>query len=136
MDLGPDLGQNSTLYKVSLPRLFVLPMADLVRLTDYRTPANGVFFDRTELRKLLQVYSTRVARGEWRDYAIDHRRDMAAFAVFRSSYDWPLYVFTKTRGRGRRAERWTVLAGPRRLIQGRTIDDVLSQFTEEIPEPA
>jgi hypothetical protein len=105
-------------------------MSKLLRLADYRPSSGRVFFERTELRKLLAVYSERVARGEWRDYAIDQRPDMVAFAVFRSSYDWPLFVIAKTRAGARKPGRWVVSAGPQRLIQGRSIEDVLAVFAE------
>jgi hypothetical protein len=110
-------------------------MAKLLRLADYRRPRGRVFFNRSELRKLLAVYSERVARGEWRDYAIDQRSDMVAFAVFRSSYDWPLYVIAKLAAGDRRPGRWVVSAGRERVIQGRDIDEVLSVFNET-PETA
>lgn len=110
-------------------------MDKLVRIADYRRPFGRTFFDRGELRKILAVYSDRVARGEWRDYAIDQRPDMAAFAVFRSSYDWPLFVIAKLGARGRRPAGWRVLSGRQALIEGRTIDEVLSVFDER-PETA
>ena len=105
-------------------------MSKLLRLADFRPPSGRVFFERSELRKLLAVYSERVSRGEWRDYAIDQRAGMVAFAVFRSSYDWPLFVIAKIGGGSRKPGRWVVSAGPQRLIQGRNIDDVLTVFAE------
>ena len=46
-----------------------------------------VFFDRQELRQLLDVYSRRVASGEWHDYAMDQRGNCAVFSIFRHSFD-------------------------------------------------
>ena len=45
-------------------------MATVSRLTDHRKRGR-IFFSRRELDQLLQLYSRQVARGEWRDYAID-----------------------------------------------------------------
>src|SRR5271165_2841746 len=50
---------------------------------DYRTKHRTVYFTRFELNQLLGLYSRHVARGVWRDYAIDHRDGMAQFSVFR-----------------------------------------------------
>ncbi|MBI3452963.1 MAG: DUF2794 domain-containing protein [Rhodospirillales bacterium] len=87
------------------------------------------------MTKILALYAERVARGEWRDYAIDHRPNMAAFAVFRSSLDWPLYVIAKFGPEMRRQGNYVVSSGSRKLTQGRSIDDVLRVFAREA-EPA
>jgi hypothetical protein len=108
----------------------------LVHLADYRPKSNGrVFFDRQELRKILNVYSTRVARGEWRDYAIDVSANVAAFSVFRHARDWPLYVIAKLAPSKHRAGGYVVSDGQRTLSRGRSIDDVLKALESEL-EPA
>ncbi|HEX6980947.1 MAG TPA: DUF2794 domain-containing protein [Alphaproteobacteria bacterium] len=107
-------------------------MAKLVRISDYRRPADRVAFDRAELKKILAIYADRVASGEWRDYAIDHRPNMAAFAVFRSCYEWPLFVIAKLGGGSHRQGNFVVTSGPRRLIEGRSIDEVLAVFDRKL----
>jgi hypothetical protein len=107
-------------------------MSKLLRLAEYRRSAERVSFDRSELKKILALYADRVARGEWRDYAIDHRPNMAAFAVFRSSYEWPAFVIAKLAGSGSRQGNFVVSSGPRKLIQGRSIDEVLAVFERAI----
>jgi hypothetical protein len=110
--------------------------ANLIHLADYRSRSGRVFFDRQELRKILAMYSTRVARGEWRDYAIDIRDNGAAFSVFRSTRDWPLYVIAKLAPTKNRREAYVVSDGSRRLLsRGRSLDDVLKAL-ERVLEPA
>ena len=58
-------------------------MGTLVRLQDFRQGSAAPFFDRRELRAILAFYAERVARGEWRDYAIEQQQRYAGFAVFR-----------------------------------------------------
>lgn len=107
-------------------------MSKLLRLSEFRTSAERVVFDRTELKKILALYADRVARGEWRDYAIDHRPNMAAFAVFRSSYEWPAFVIAKLSGSGSRQGNYVVSSGPRKIIQGRSLDEVLAVFDKAL----
>lgn len=107
-------------------------MADVVSLADRRYGAKPVCFDRAELRKLLDVYSRRVATGEWRDYAIEHRPDMAAFAIFRRAYDQPLFVVAKYPPGSDRKGTYSVTAGTRKLSHGWSIDDVLSVFNRSL----
>ena len=74
-------------------------MSQIVRLADLRRRRRGrVAFSRFELSQLLNIYSRRVARGEWRDYAIDHGVGMAAFSIFRRSHERPVYVVAKLVG--------------------------------------
>lgn len=54
-----------------------------------------VSFDRHELSRILALYGRMVACGEWRDYAISCLRDMAVFAIFRRTAEFPLYRIEK-----------------------------------------
>ncbi|GGK35966.1 DUF2794 domain-containing protein [Salinarimonas ramus] len=69
-----------------------------------------VSFDRDELRAILNVYGRMVAAGEWRDYAIDFRKDKAVFAVFRRSSEMPLYRIEKDPKLARRQGAYSVVA--------------------------
>ncbi len=112
--------------------------AQTIRLADYRakrrrgTSRRGVFFDRHELRQLLEIYSRRVMSGEWKDYAIDQRGESAVFSIFRHSFDTPLFAITK-RPNGKRCD-YLVFRGPRKLKHGSSIDEVLSVFDHRLRE--
>lgn len=54
-----------------------------------------IMWDKYELNLMLGLYGRRVASGEWRDYAIDGRKDMAVFSVFKRSHDTPVYRIEK-----------------------------------------
>lgn len=66
-------------------------------------------FTRHELSLVLNVYGRMVAAGEWRDYAIDHRRDRAVFSIFRGSAELPVYRVEKTRGDGSKQTAYSVV---------------------------
>ena len=61
----------------------LVTMSKVFRLADYRRRQKRIFFTRPELHQLLSLYSRQVARGEWRDYAIDQQDGAALFSVFR-----------------------------------------------------
>lgn len=67
-------------------------------------------FDRAELARILKVYGHMVALGEWRDYAIDHRREEAVFSIFRRASEVPLYRVVKTPKNARRQGAYAVLS--------------------------
>ena len=68
-----------------------------------------VMFQRRELDALIQLYSSRVGTGEWRDYAIDMLKDRAVFSIFRRASEVPLYTIEKQPKLARRQGEWSVV---------------------------
>jgi hypothetical protein len=97
------------------------------------SPAGGskgaaqVFFSRGELQQLLNLYSTRVARGEWRDYAIDHKKGVAVFSVFRHTMERPLFSIAK-RGQG---SEYVVYSGPQKVTRAGSLEEALKVFEKK-----
>jgi hypothetical protein len=71
--------------------------ADVIDLREYKSAKDPlpVTFHRRELDMILWIYGRMVGEGEWRDYAIDHLRDVAVFSVFKRSGELPLYQIIK-----------------------------------------
>ncbi|MCJ2035429.1 DUF2794 domain-containing protein [Methylobacterium sp. J-068] len=72
--------------------------------------APQIAFDRAELRVLFNLYGRMVSQGEWRDYALDFRRDKAVFSIYRRSSEMPLYRVEKDPKLARRQGAYAVLA--------------------------
>lgn len=73
-------------------------------------PPERVAFDRKELQTILGFYGTKVAEGEWRDYAMDFGRDKAVFSVFRRASEVPLYRIVKDPALARKQGMYSVVA--------------------------
>ncbi|KQO71170.1 MULTISPECIES: DUF2794 domain-containing protein [unclassified Methylobacterium] len=69
-----------------------------------------IAFDRAELRVLFNLYGRMVSQGEWRDYALDFRRDKAVFSIYRRSSEMPLYRVEKDPKLARRQGAYAVVA--------------------------
>jgi hypothetical protein len=94
-----------------------------------RTPEPHVFFDRRELKLILDLYARMVGQGEWRDYAIGHDRESCSFAVFRRSCDGALYRIVKTPKLARKQGAFTILAQGGRIVRrGRDLAVMLRFF--------
>jgi hypothetical protein len=76
-----------------------------------------VAFDRRELSRILDVYGRMVAIGEWRDYAIDHRRERAVFSIFRRAAESPVYRIEKCPKDARRQGAYSVLGMDGRILR-------------------
>src|SRR5690348_11021492 len=101
--------------------------ATVLAFPDYRTKHRTLYFTRHELNQLLGLYSRHVARGVWRDYAIDHRDGMALFSVFRHTHEGPAYRIVKAAGTGQPAE-FIVLCGRQRLAASPSLAEALAVF--------
>src|SRR6478752_7744590 len=113
------LGNNAT----------VLPMRD------FRGARRTLYFSRPELNQLLGLYSRNVARGIWRDYAIDHRDGQALFSVFRHTHESAIYTVVKSvaPGHGQTGEaQFTVLSGRQRVRSAKTLAEVLDYFAAKL----
>ena len=73
-------------------------------------PPPQVAFDRNELRTIFNLYGRMVAEGEWRDYALDFRRDKAVFSIYRRTSEMPLYRIEKDPKLARRQGAYAVVA--------------------------
>ena len=96
----------------------------------HAAPRQGrVFFERRELERLLRLYGRMVAAGEWRDYAIDGLADFAAFSVFRTASEQPLYRIEKRPALARKQGAWAVIGqGGMVLRRGHDLEQVLRLF--------
>lgn len=72
--------------------------------------ARSIAFDRRELDVILRLYGRMVAAGEWRDYAIDFRREEAVFSVYRRTSEMPLYRIVKAPKLARKQGAYSVVA--------------------------
>jgi hypothetical protein len=75
-----------------------------------RSPPPQVAFNRDELRTIFNLYGRRVAEGEWRDYALDFRRDKAVFSIYRRTSEMPLFRIEKDPKLARRQGAYAVIA--------------------------
>ncbi|MBF0355211.1 MAG: DUF2794 domain-containing protein [Alphaproteobacteria bacterium] len=109
-------------------------MGKLVRLTEERRRrSDPVCFTRAEINQLLALYSRRVGRGEWRDYAIRLSPGMAAFTVFKSAMERPLYTIAKFRpGSLGPGGDFLVSQGPQRLMQAQRIEEVVTRLDHRL----
>jgi Protein of unknown function (DUF2794) len=102
--------------------------ATVLALADYRTKHRTLYFTRQELNQLLSLYSRHVARGVWRDYAIDHQDGMALFSVFRHTREAPAYSIIKAAAAQARPAEFIVRSGRQRLRVSQSLTDALQYF--------
>src|SRR5438270_5744056 len=106
--------------------------ATVLPLRDYRGGRRTLYFTRSELNQLLGLYSRNVARGVWRDYAIDHRDGQALFSVFRHTHETAAYTIVKSLAPAANMAEFVVLSGRQRLRTARSLAEVLEFFVSRL----
>jgi hypothetical protein len=93
---------------------------------DTSPPVKKTAFDRKELNIILNLYGSKVAEGEWRDYALDFDSDKATFSIYRRAREIPLYRIVKDMTVARRQGAYEVIAqGGLILRRGHDLAQVL-----------
>ena len=54
-----------------------------------------VFFNRTELQLILNLYATMVSSGEWKDYGLSISKREVSFNIYYRTAEFPIYKITK-----------------------------------------
>ena len=54
-----------------------------------------VFFNKTELQLILNLYATMVSDGEWTDYGLSISKRAVSFNVYHRTAEFPIYKITK-----------------------------------------
>ncbi len=110
-------------------------MSDILPFSEKKTKHKTkriLYFNRFELEKLLALYSSRVSKGEWRDYAIDHCPGLAVFSIFRHSHENALLAISKTQISGKQAPLYEIHMGPQKLYRGTNLEDLLRKIDKKL----
>ena len=55
----------------------------------------NIFFNKTELRLILNLYAKMVSGGEWKDYGLSISKKEVSFNVYHRASEFPAYKITK-----------------------------------------
>ncbi|NLR99191.1 DUF2794 domain-containing protein [Rhizobium sp. P38BS-XIX] len=107
----------------------------VVDLREYKQSKDPlpVTFHRRELDAILWIYGRMVGEGEWRDYAIDHMRDMAVFSVFKRSGELPLFRIEKNPKLAAKQGAFSVVNTNGMILKrGHDLQQVLKVFDKQL----
>jgi len=55
-----------------------------------------IFFDKIELKLILNLYAKMVSSGEWKDYGLSVSKKEVSFNVYHRASEFPAYKITKS----------------------------------------
>ena len=61
----------------------------------FKKKENRFFFEKKELKNILDLYAKMVSRGTWKDYGLNISSKRVSFSVFKNSAENAIYNITK-----------------------------------------
>ena len=70
-------------------------MKHLKLVVNNRNIKKDIFFNKKELKLILNLYAEMVSGGEWKDYGLGISKSEVSFNVYHRTTDFPVYKITK-----------------------------------------
>ena len=70
-------------------------MNHLKLIVNNRNIKRDIFFNKKELKLILNLYAEMVSGGEWKDYGLSISKKEVSFNVYHRASDFPVYKITK-----------------------------------------
>ena len=75
-----------------------------------------LFFDKKELKLILNLYAQMVSNGEWKDYGLSISKKEVSFNVYRRASEQPVYKITKNLNPKNYSEKYIVKDNKNKII--------------------
>ena len=76
-----------------------------------------IFFNKTELQLILNLYAEMVSGGEWKDYGLTIAKREVSFNVYRRTSEFPAYKITKNLRPKNVNEKYLVIDATNKIIK-------------------
>jgi len=107
-------------------------MKNIIEFNDYLRKKNKkhryTSFSKTEIEKIMSIYSKNVAAGIWRDYAITFADNLAVFSIFKRSSEKPIYSISKISKQSTKGIKFTIMLGQKVLKNCKSMEEVIKIF--------
>ena len=75
-----------------------------------------IFFNKNELKLILNLYAQMVSSGEWKDYGLSISKKEVSFNVYQRASEFPVYKITKNLKPKNENERYIVKDSQNKII--------------------
>ena len=77
----------------------------------------NIFFNKNELKLILNLYAEMVSGGEWKDYGLSISKKEVSFNVYHRSSEFPLYKITKNLKPKNKNEKYLIKDAQYKIIK-------------------
>ena len=75
-----------------------------------------IFFNKVELKLILNLYAKMVSNGEWKDYGLSTAKKEVSFNVYHRASEYPVYKITKNLKPKNDGEKYLVRNSQNKII--------------------
>ena len=91
-------------------------MKHLKLVVNNRNIKRDIFFNKRELKLILNLYAEMVSGGEWKDYGLSISKKEVSFNVYRRTTEFPAYKITKNLKPKNEGEKYLVRNSQNKII--------------------
>jgi len=91
-------------------------MKHLKLIINNRNIKQDIFFNKKELKLILNLYAEMVSGGEWKDYGLSISKKEVSFNVYRKASEFPAYRITKNLKPKNEGEKYLVRDSQNNII--------------------
>ena len=91
-------------------------MKHLKLIINNRSIKKDIFFNKNELKLILNLYAKMVSGGEWKDYGLSISKKEVSFNVYHRFSEFPLYKIKKNFKPKNNNEKYIVTDGQNKII--------------------
>ena len=91
-------------------------MKHLKLVVNNKNKKKDIFFNKKELKLILNLYAKMVADGEWKDYGLSISKKEVSFNVYHRTSEFPAYKITKNLKPKNENEKYLIKDTQNRII--------------------
>ena len=91
-------------------------MKHLKLVVNNRSIKRDIFFNKKELKLILNLYAEMVSGGEWKDYGLSILKKEVSFNVYHRASEFPVYKITKNLIPKNKSEKYLIKNAQNKII--------------------
>ena len=91
-------------------------MKHLSLVVNNKNKKKEIFFNKEELKLILNLYAEMVSSGEWKDYGLSISKKEVSFNVYHRASEFPAYKITKNLRPKNKGEKYLVKDSQNKII--------------------
>ena len=92
-------------------------MKHLKLIINNRSIKKNIFFNKNELKLILNLYAEMVSGGEWKDYGLSITKKEVSFNVYHRTSEFPIYKITKNLKPKNKHEKYIIKNSQNNIIR-------------------
>jgi len=104
-------------------------MNHLKLVVNNKNKEKDIFFNKNELKLILNLYAQMVSGGEWKDYGLSILKKEVSFNVYHRTSEFPVYKITKNLKPRSKNQKYLIKDGQNKIINNsENLDNLIKKI--------